>query len=354
MSRLERITSLIENIKSREDASLLIDENKLMQELNQTENDESLSVKILSIFGGLAASSAFVSFLFAVRWVENAISSILLGIVFWLLSILLIEKYNKTILYTIIASMFFVGLLLLGIGLDKWHINDNLFYGCFMLIGVVSIILTQNSLLVFCSVLLVTGNVFALLLNNQYYQLVPFYTSIVAVLVTYFYLNESKIISISNKINKRYLSVLAALLVSYLVLLGSITIRQLFPVLLEYKFVVSIVHVCCILFVIFSIQKFLNFKPTKVIYFALGMLVIPSFFVPAVSGALLLILIGFYINHKATVVLGIITGIYFMAQFYYDLNYTLLTKSIALMLSGAIFCFAYFLIHHKQSSDEKH
>jgi len=51
-------------------------------------------------------------------------------------------------------------------------------------------------------------------------------------------------------------------------------------------------------------------------------------------------------------VLGIITLIYFIVQFYYDLSINLLFKSILMLVSGALFFALYWLVTKKLNADE--
>jgi len=74
---------------------------------------------------------------------------------------------------------------------------------------------------------------------------------------------------------------------------------------------------------------------------------------PAISGSLLLLLLSFKVNYRTGVALGIMGFIYSIGMFYYDLNITLLQKSLIMFGSGVFFILLYFLIFKKSNSHEK-
>jgi len=83
------------------------------------------------------------------------------------------------------------------------------------------------------------------------------------------------------------------------------------------------------------------------------LLLLPTVLSPAISGAILIILLSFLVNYKTSLVIGIAAFIYFVSQYYYDLHFTLLTKSILLFSSGILFLGLYLLTHKKLTSNEK-
>ena len=60
-----------------------------------------------------------------------------------------------------------------------------------------------------------------------------------------------------------------------------------------------------------------------------------------------------WVNYKTGLVIGIISFIYFISQYYYDLNFTLLTKSIILFSSGIVFILFYLFTNKKLNTNEK-
>src|SRR5690606_13137026 len=80
---------------------------------------------------------------------------------------------------------------------------------------------------------------------------------------------------------------------------------------------------------------------------------LPTLYAPSISGALLIVLLSFLVNYRTGFAIGIIALIYFVVQYYYDLNLSLLTKSIILFSSGTVFLVFYFFFTKMTKDNEK-
>jgi uncharacterized membrane protein len=125
---------------------------------------------------------------------------------------------------------------------------------------------------------------------------------------------------------------------------------------IDYIWISSVVIISAIIYLLFKLFKILNINNIQhkigICIFAV-LALLPTTFSPTISGAILLILLSFYVNYKTGLALGIIAFIYFIARYYYDLNLTLLTKSILLFSSGVLFIALYLFIHKKLTTNEK-
>ena len=74
---------------------------------------------------------------------------------------------------------------------------------------------------------------------------------------------------------------------------------------------------------------------------------------PAISVSFLLILLCFMVNYKTGFVIGILSLVYFIVQFYFDLSFSLLIKSEMLVASGLVFGAFYFFSNKKLATHEK-
>ena len=82
--------------------------------------------------------------------------------------------------------------------------------------------------------------------------------------------------------------------------------------------------------------------------YALSLLtLLTTILAPAISGSLLIVLLAFKVNYRTGFVMGLIALVYGIGQYYYDLQFTLLVKSIMLMASGALFLLFYFYLKNK-------
>ncbi|MFM7078860.1 MAG: DUF4401 domain-containing protein, partial [Bacteroidota bacterium] len=78
----------------------------------------------------------------------------------------------------------------------------------------------------------------------------------------------------------------------------------------------------------------------------------PAILAPAIVGGLAVTLIGFAFRKKPLLVLGILSFIQFTIQSYYDLKFTLLEKSIMMMVTGVLFLAAYLLLTNQDAKKE--
>ena len=80
---------------------------------------------------------------------------------------------------------------------------------------------------------------------------------------------------------------------------------------------------------------------------------LPTMFAPYLSGSLLLILICFHYGYKAECAAALLLFIYAVSKYYYDLNLSLLVKSITLFFTGIIFMIAWYYFTQKRMKHEK-
>ena len=68
------------------------------------------------------------------------------------------------------------------------------------------------------------------------------------------------------------------------------------------------------------------------------------------ASALLLILTGYILGSRSLAIIGTLLQIYFLTMFYYDLSLDLLTKSIALFVSGLVFLGVWYVVQNRTES----
>jgi uncharacterized membrane protein len=83
-----------------------------------------------------------------------------------------------------------------------------------------------------------------------------------------------------------------------------------------------------------------------------ALIVLPTLLSPAIVGILLLLLLSFRSGDRWIWILSLVSLIVFMSEYYYDLDYTLLTKSYILMGTGAGFLLLYFFTRKKWLAHE--
>jgi hypothetical protein len=356
MRNKEDMKEMLEYFQKKEEHLLNFDEEAIVSAYQKNNDNQSLSIKILSIFGGILASFAFIGFLFIAGLYNSDIGLLVFGVIFIAGSIWINKKYDRIIIDTVSVSSFIIGFILIGFGLGQLNVNENILSMIFIIIAFSSLSIVQNYILSFVSVVIINGSILTLIISNNAYNLIHLHVSVLALTIVFLFLKEAKIITTSKTLSKLYNPIRIGLifsLLSGLVFLGK---RGILPVSPDYIWISSIIIIASIVYLISTLFNLLliNEPRHKIsIYIFTLLMLLPTALSPAISGAILIILLSFMVNYKTGLTIGIVSFIYFISQYYYDLNFTLLTKSILLFLSGILFIGLYLFIHKKLKSNEK-
>jgi len=356
MKNKDEIKALLDYFQNTEDKPLKFDEDVIFSAYQKDDDNQSLTIKILSIFGGLLASLAFLGFLFIAGLYNSDVALLVLGGIFIAGSIWINKEYDKIIIDTVSVSSFIIGFILIGFGCEQLKINENGLSIIFIIIAFCSLNVVQNYILSFVSVLIINGSILTLIISNKGYDLIHIYVSALALTITYIFLKEAKIITTNKVLSKLYNPVKTGLIFSFLSGLFFLGKKGILPVSPDYIWLSSIVIISVIVYLTSTLFNVLNITETRhkiSVYIFTALALLPTALSPAISGAILIILLCFMVNHKTGLVLGIIAFIYFIAQYYYDLNFTLLTKSILLFSTGVLFIALYLFTHKKLTKNEK-
>ncbi len=353
MDKLTHIKSLLDTIRLSEGSKFECDENSILEEYSLIkENKSNLIIKILSIFGGFLATLAFIGFILIAGLYNSEYGLLIVGLAFIIAAIWLNKIYHKLVIDTLSVSVYIIGIALLAFGLLEMNIDENLIAILITFIAIGSLCIMQNFILSFISILAISGSFLFLIVSNELYLLIYLYITIYTLAVMYIFLNEVKILSSSSKkISRLYNPIRIGSVIS--LLLGLILSSKKFwtPISQDYSWLASIVMILVTLYTISIILQIYDIKSirNKTYIYALSIFIlISTIFSPSITGAIIIILLSFLVNYKTGIIIGLISIIYFISQYYYDLNFTLLTKSIILLISGVLFLLFYlFSIKNK-------
>ena len=347
MNKQEAIKEILDQIQSTEGEKFQYEEEALFETLKkQADNQSSLSIKLLSILGGLLASGTFVAFLGIAGLFNSEVVLFLFGISSIGVAIWLDNAYDKLSTDTLSVSIFFIGFLLMLAGLAQMKVDANIISIIFILASVGALFFTQNYILSFLSILVICGSFLAFIPINEAYQSLHIYTIIMALILSYVMLNEARLITINKKLAALYDPARIALIISFLFALIGLGKRHLIPLSIDYNWVTTLGLFLITAYVIWNIFDLLGIQQLriKIIVYLLSIAIaITTAYAPAIMGAILVMLLCFWVNHKTGLAFGVIALTYFVGQYYYDLNLTLLTKSIILFVSGWLFLGLYWM-----------
>lgn len=344
-------------LRALEGEQLEIDEAAVAKEYLKKEGDKSsLAIKILSVLGGFLASLAFLGFLMIAGLYDSEAGLLLFGASFIAGAILLNKEYDQLLIDTLSISIYLIGFALLTFGLDQVGMDENGIALLSMAISLGALLITQNYLLSFLSVLVFSGSLLVLILSNDVYNIIHLYVVILTILLSYHFLNEAKIISSHKILSRLYDPLRIGLIISLLVGLVLIGKRDLVPVETHYIWISSLVMIPVVLYLISLVLNTLNvcaLSDRLKVYLGSAIILVPIVFAPAIAGAIIILLLSFLVNYKTGIAIGVVALLYFISQFYYDLNLSLLVKSGILFSSGLLFLLFYFFTHKRLAANEK-
>lgn len=354
MNHKEDLYNYFKNIEGE---NLSIDEENLDKEIQKNANNKSnLAIKILSVIGSITVCCIFIGLLFISNTIDSELTMSILGIAFIIGAVAINKSLDNIIMDTFSISFYLMGFVMLGIGIANYSEQENYIAVTFILISVITLWLTQNYILSFISALIIHGSLMVILKDqNEFFNI---YCCILALGMTYLFLNEAKIMASGKKIAKLYDPIRIAIVFSFLSIF--IITSQSWAFYLGLYFgqywITSLVIILATLYTISYILKILKIDKTKdkIIIYIISFLILASTSLSvAIAGSILIILLSFLVNYKTSFVIGILSFIYFISRFYYDLSLTLLTKSLFLIASGILFLALYYFAHKKLSKDEK-
>lgn len=357
MIKANNIVEKINFIEDKLGHSVLADIESMNQQDQQSDgNQPTMSIKILSVLGGLLATLTFIGFLGLSGLLNNPSGALIIGAILLIVAIIINKKYNAIILDTISVSALVSGLALLSFGFTLLQIDKNIIIVFIALVAVLILFIIQNYITAFLSTLALSSCILALIFFNNITNWFHGYIFITTIIFFLWIIMEAKIITSHIKLSKLYTPIRSGLLIS--VLIGYYILIKQHIVLdsLLYPWLPSIVLLPLTLYTVFRILQRLQISSLghKIIIYTICLLILfATIQAPSIPATIFIILLSHLVNYKTGIAMGLISLLYFTGQFYYDLSYTLLTKSAILFLSGFLFLGLYFFIDKISIKNEK-
>lgn len=357
MNKDEHIQEVLKAIEVFNGEQVQYNEPAIIAEYHKRDaNKTNLSIKILSIFGGFFATQSFLGFLSLMGLFDSNVALLAVGSAFIIAALLINRTFDKVIYDTLSISAYVTGLVLIGIGLNGLNVNNSLIALIILVVGFISLFINQTYILSFIAVLTVCGSLLSLIIINKFYGFVHGYNIFIAGILTYHILNEGKIIATNKTLSKLYNPMRIGFIFSLLFGLIISANRETFDMNIGFIWLSSLILLLLVIYLVSEIVEIISVKDKKsqIIIYILTILVLSStIFAPSILGAILIILLCFLVNYKTGYIVGITALIYFVSQYYYDLNFSLLTKSIILFASGILFLGFYVFVNKKSLQNEK-
>lgn len=340
------IPVVLEQLRQHEPTATFNDDAIIADYQRSYDNRSGIAIKALIVLGGFLASLSFVGFLMLLQIYESGTAMLITGLGLCAGAVFLSRAYNKLVLDTMSISLYLSGIIMTGVGFEElFHSSVPVLCGFYMLIAAATMAISQGYVFAFIAVLLFNGSVLGIIADAEAFELIHVYIGVVSVLLAWWMINEAKLITRFRNYARLYNPVRAGLMVSLLAALFSVGKRGLIDISMNYIWLSSVAAMAVILFILKHILQQLgkaDYKYKWVIYVSCILWLLPTAFSPAIAGSVLILLLSFMVNYRAGVAIGVTALVYFVGQYYYDLNFTLLQKSIILFSSGVLLLLFYF------------
>jgi uncharacterized membrane protein len=350
------IQDQLQEIKVQEGPDFSCDEELLTQFIQtQQEPEPAISTRVLSFVGGTLATLTFIGFLLVAGLYNSTFGLIIFGLGS-LTGGIILHNYSKSLIYDSTAiSLFLIGFVLFLFGLSSADAEDETLALASILIGLTTYFISQSSLISFVAILMASGGFLYLINEINAPNLLHLYNFVLVGLFCLTALNEAYFFTKTYKTANKYQTLFAALIVSLIVGLFPITRNLHFGLNFQYFFLSSVAPSLAIVYFSYVGLNQLNSKGKALHWVILGLLSILLFlcaFTPGISGTLLIIILSYKIKFRPGLAIGIVTFVYFISGFYYNLELSLLNKSLLLIGTGITFLALYNLILKLQTNEQ--
>ncbi|HKG06017.1 MAG TPA: DUF4401 domain-containing protein [Pedobacter sp.] len=307
---------------------------------------QGMGIKILSVASGLLASGFLSGWVFLLLG-DSAVTMVILGPVVLILAVFLDNRINNMVLDTACIGAYVAACAMIGFGIEKLSNSDNFTTLVMLVIAVAVPFFSIGYMFNFLSVIAINICLFSLININDWFDLIHVLVALVTLVYTLLSLKEPKYLAFA-RMSKVYNPLRNGLLCSLLGLLSSLAVNRMVNTWqINHEWISSAAIIGIILFFLHHIVTDLGIAEKRnrnLIYLVSGLVLLLAFFVPAVCGALLILMISFHTGHRLGLIFGLAALFYFTGQYYYNLEYTLLVKSEIMMATGALFMLAWVIL----------
>lgn len=310
---------------------------------NSSSSSSSLTVRILSIVGGLLAALCLILFLVLSPIIRSEEALTVIGIGAIVVAIVGNRTINQLFFDTSLTAFYVAGCVALCFALNRSHINVQLICFLFMFIGTFTFVCSKGVFFPFLSVLLFnTASTWAIIETIQEIEVSQVMVGWMGIVFLALNLFEAELVTRISALKRLFRPLHSGFFLSFVC--GLIWMSSMGDTFDKPVAILSVLIWIGIVLMLQRVMKVIKVKPVikVLVYVGCFMLLIPTILAPSLSGALLLLLICFGYGYKVEVGASLILLIYTIGKYYYDLQLTLLAKSGTLFLTGVVLLLSYY------------
>ncbi|TDS59608.1 DUF4401 domain-containing protein [Myroides indicus] len=323
-------------------------------------NLRTVFVKTIAVLGGFLAMGMLSVFLGITGILDNEYVMLALGGILLIISYVIMKNKDNAISDGLSVSIYITGFfaVVASIAIFNDMMDDLVYFILFLCI--LGLSMFKNSIVVFLNCIGVYGSLHWIVVSNQVNYLFCFYLLFLVSFCVFLFWNEIKIRTANKQLNFYYSPVLTASFI-YSLGMGIISSTDIFFSyyqtdirIMPYILLAGLLVIT--LFTIYFILKYLKISDlfSKIsVCIAVAVFILLWGHYPAFSVGLIFALWSFQNQFKAGFIMAICTFVWSMGLYYYDLNITLLGKSLYLILTGVLFLLIYWIVHKNRNKYEK-
>lgn len=312
----------------------------------------NLTIQVLSIIGGVLTAIFFLGFLSLASILRSESSCLIVGSILIIATLSVNRMLTKPFLDAMNITCFIAGCVLAGFGMSS---NLDVLFISLLGISIVTLLIARGFILPFLSVMVFYVALFGEI-TNLFSLRYPLQVAVVPVMAVFLLVNlfETKLLVRLNGNLSKYQPLHSGLFVSCIASLGWLSINYFTNG--SDDWILSVFMWVGVLIMVYKIMQVMQVKKRAhqvCIYLLCILICLPTLFAPYLSGSLLLILVCFHYGYKTECGAALILFIYSISKYYYDLDITLLTKSITLFFTGIVLILAWYLFTQKKTRHEE-
>lgn len=313
-----------------------------------------LAVRILSVVGGLLAALCLILFLMLSPIIRSEAALTVIGICAIAAAIVGNRTINQLFLDTSITAFYVAGCLALCFAMSRSHMNVQLICCTFMLIAALTFVCSKGAFFPFLSVLLFnTAFTWAIIEATQKLEVSQVVVGVMGIVFLALNLFEARFVASGLAMKRLFRPLHSGFFLSFICgLVWMSGIGYTFDKSVAILSVLIWIGIVLMLHRVMKAMKVTRRETEVSVYVISLILLVPTIFAPALSGALLLLLICFGYGHRVEVGASLILLIYTIGKYYYDLQLTLLAKSATLFFTGIVLLLIWYFFHKQTRSRE--
>ncbi|MBD1398089.1 DUF4401 domain-containing protein [Pontibacter sp. JH31] len=343
-----QLKNLLQEI-TQEQPDFRCDEAAITTEVTQsTSLLKRWPVKVLTILGGLLATSTLMGAIAMTVLLNSGIAMLVFGLVFLIGAEVMIRSSKDATTDALGVSWNMASYVMLAIGTGQLTDNST---AVALVLGIAStlvLVFSRSAICVFVAVLVLNGSLLSLTFMHQVYNLSHALLAMLAAVLTYMSLYEAKLLAASRRVALVFGPVRMGVILSLVTTLGLFMHQKFLSSSITHFWLSGLFLIGCLLLLLNRVlcENGVEDKKTQAIFYTCcGLILVPTMMAPSVPGALLVVLSSFYIGHKTGFWVGLLALAYFLVLYYYDLHMTLLAKSGVLVLTGSLFLAGLYLLN---------